>query len=269
MKSTARARLGASIGAARRARSWTQQQLAGVAGVSQSLVSLAERGGRVELDNLERVCSSLGGTLTVEARFPELAVPRRQLDVAHARCVASMRRLLERQGHACLTEQEVRDGAHGGWIDLLAFDAARHRLIVVEVKTELFDAGGLERQVGRYARLCLDPARRAGWRVAEVVVAIVVLVTAANDAFLDANRESLRRSFPIRGGEAVACLLEGGPVRGRLLVMIDPRRRGRRALGRARVDGRRTAAPYRDYRDFVVTLGKTPASRRGGGRGGQ
>jgi hypothetical protein len=149
----------------------------------------------------------------------------------------------------------VIDGQWRGRIDLLGFDATVRRLVVVEVKTELLDAGGLERQVDRYACLCLDVARRRGWRVAEVSVAVLVLATAEADAFLLANREVMAGAFPVRGRAAIDCLLERKPLSGRILLMLDPCRRGRRAIGRSRADGRRTPAPHRDYRAFVAAIG--------------
>jgi len=53
-----------------------------------------------------------------------------------------------------------------------------------------------------------------------------------------------------------------------MLLMIDPRRRGRRALLRSAADGRRTAAPYADYRAFVATLDADRGVGRGGARVG-
>jgi transcriptional regulator with XRE-family HTH domain len=247
-------RFGATIRTSRIARGWTQRQLADRACVPQSVVSTIETGGGGELATLERVCVALGGVLRLEAQIPYAGDGPRQLDLGHARCVGRARRLLEAAGYACVTEQEVIDGPWRGRIDLLGFDATIRRLLVVEVKTELHDAGGLERQVDRYARLCLDVARRRGWRVAEVAVAVLVLATAEADAFLFANREVMAGAFPIRGRAAIECLLDRKPIRGRLLLMLDPCRRGRRAVGRSRADGRRTPAPYRDYRAFVRAI---------------
>ena len=255
MASVPRSRFGATIRTGRIARGWTQRQLADRAGVPQSVVSAVETGGGGELATLERVCVALGGELRLEAHLPYAGDGSRQLDLGHARCVGMARRLLEASGYDCATEQEVMDGQWRGRIDLLSFDTTMRRLVVVEVKTELLDAGGLERQVDRYARLCLDVARRRGWRVAEVSVAVLVLATAQADAFLLANREVMAGAFPVRGRAAIDCLLERKPLRGRILLMLDPCRRGRRAVGRSRADGRRTPAPYRDYRAFVAAIG--------------
>ena len=249
MASVPRSRFGATIRTGRIARGWTQRQLADRAGVPQSVVSAIETGEGGELATLERVCVALGGELRLEARLPYAGDGSRQLDLGHARCVGTARRLLEASGYDCATEQEVTDGQWRGRIDLLGFDATMRRLVVVEVKTELLDAGGLERQVDRYARLCLDVARRRGWSVAEVSVAVLVLATAEADAFLLANwgghgrcvpgsrprchRLPSRAKAPARPHPADARSVPKGPPRSRSI----PRRRSTNASAVSRLPG--------------------------------
>lgn len=257
-----RSSLGASIRGARIARGWTQRDLASQAGIPQSVVSAIETGVGVRIDTLERVCTALGGELRLEARLPFGGEGRGQVDTAHARCVGAARRLLASEGYACATEESVTDGAWRGWIDLVAYCPKTRRLVVVEIKSELRDAGALERQVDRYTRCCLEVARRRGWAVAEIVVLVLVLATTEADAFLVANRDVMGSAFPVRGREAVTCLLDRGPIRGRLLLMIDPQRRGRRVLGRSRADRRRTAAPYRDRSTFLSSIATRGGQRR-------
>ena len=268
MSSGASNRIGAAIRDARRARGWSQAELAERSALSQSAVAAIERGRDGRIETLERICAGLGGELVLDARLPFAGNGPRQVDPGHARSVGSVRRLLETAGHICATEQEILDGPWRGWIDLIGYDATRGRLVIVEVKTELQDAGALDRQVGRYVRLCLDVARRQGWSVVEIAVIVLVLASASNDAFLIANRQVLGAAFPVRGRQAVSCLLDRGPIRARMLLMIDPRRRGRRALLRSAADGRRTAAPYADYRAFVATLDAGRGVGHGGARVG-
>ena len=251
---SARATFGAVIRTARKARGWTQEELGRRAELPQSVVAAVESGAGARVESLERICRALDGQLVLDARLPFSGNPVRQVDVAHARCVGSVRRLLEVAGHVCVTEQEIVEGPWRGWIDLVAYDAVRRRIVISEIKTELRDAGALERQVERYVRSCLGVARERGWVVEEIVVVVVVLATAANDAFLIANRHVMKGAFPVRGRVAVATLLDGAPAPGRMLVMLDPRRRGRRAILRSTADGRRTAAPYRDYAAFAATI---------------
>jgi transcriptional regulator with XRE-family HTH domain len=247
-------RIGAAIRDARRTRGWSQAELGARSALSQSAVAAIEKGSAGRIDTMERICAALGGELVLDVRLPFAGDGPRQVDSVHARCVGSMRRLLESADHVCATEQEILDGPWRGWIDLIAYASTLRRLVIVEVKTELRDAGALDRQVGRYVRLCLDVARRHGWSVVEIAVIVVVLATAVNDAFLIANRQVLGAAFPIRGRQAISCVLDHGPIQARMLVMIDPRHRGRSALLRSAADGRRTAAPYTDDRAFVATL---------------
>ena len=250
----ARATFGAMIRAARKARGWTQEELGRRADLPQSVVAAVEAGAGARVESLERICRALDGQLILGARLPFTGDPARQRDLAHARCVGSVRRLLEAAGHACVTEQEIIDGPWRGWIDLIAYDPVRRRIVIGEVKTELRDAGALERQVERYVRSSLVVARERGWAVEGIVAVVVVLATAANDAFLVANHLAMKGAFPVRGRLAVAALLDGAPAPGRMLIMLDPRRRGRRAILRSAADGRRTAAPYRDYAGFAAFI---------------
>jgi hypothetical protein len=174
-----------------------------------------------------------------------------QQDPAHARCVAACRRTFEDARLTCAVEREIIDGRMRGWIDLLGYDVGSRRLVLAEIKTEVRDIGGLERQVGWYVRACVGAVRDLGWQPKEVVVVVALLATAANDAAVLANRQSFGQAFPMRGAALAAALFEGGPVTGWGLAMVDPQRRGARAMQGLRVDGRRTDAPCRDYADFM------------------
>ena len=177
-------------------RGMTQAQLGASAGVTQSVIASIEAGAGGRIETLESICSALGGELALDLRLPYAGDGPRQVDRAHARCVGCMRRLLERAGHVCVTEQLIVDGPWRGWIDLVAYDAVRRRIVIAEVKTELRDAGALERQVERYVRSSLVVARERGWVVEEIVVVVMVLATAVNDAFLVANRHVLKGCVP-------------------------------------------------------------------------
>jgi hypothetical protein len=209
------------------------------------------------VDTLDRIARALDGELIVDLRLPTVIGRADQGDAAHARCVAAARRSLERRGYVCAVECEIVDGRLRGWIDLLAFDPASGRLLIVEVKTELRDVGGLQRQVGWYQRAGPTVAGALGWTVRATVVVVVFLATDANDAALVANRDTLASAFPLRGRAVRDLLVERVvPTRhpGWGLVMIDPRRRGDRVWAATRLDGRRTPAPYRSYADFMEAV---------------
>jgi len=247
-----RVRLGAAIRDARRDRGWSQAALAASAGVSQPLVSDIESGGvGASIESLGSVATALDAELSVELRPPRVVGRTDQQDPAHARCVAACRHVVERAGLACTIEREIVDGRLRGWIDLLGYAREPRRLVLAEIKTEVRDVGGLERQVGWYVRACVGAARDLGWQPKDIVVVVALLATTANDAVVVANRQALGQAFPMRGAALAAALFEGGPVAGWGLMMVDPLRRGARAIQGLRVDGRRIDAPYRDYADFM------------------
>jgi len=247
-----RVRLGASIRDARRDRGWSQAVLATSAGVSQPLVSIIES-GRIgaSIESLGDVAGALGAELVIEVRPQRVIGRSEQRDPAHARCVAACRRIFEDAGLACAVEREIVDGRLHGWIDLLGYDAKSRRLVIAEIKTEIRDVGGLQRQVGWYVHACMSAARDLEWQPKENVTVVALLATAANDAAVLANRQAFGQAFPMRGVALASALFEGGPVAGWGLTMVDPRRRGARAIQGLRVDGRRSDAPYRDYADFM------------------
>jgi transcriptional regulator with XRE-family HTH domain len=224
----------------RRARGWSQRRLAVEAGVSQSTVARAEQGVGGSVEALERLLRAAGARARIHE--PPAAEPRRS-DLLHRVGVGTLRRLFTRAGMQVATEQPVVDGGIRGWIDLLAFDESISRVVLVEFKSELLDLGGTVRQVERYARSVLQPARALGWRPKEIVVALVVLATEDADAFVATNRAELADAFPARGRAAARAMLDGGPIGGRALVALDPLRVGRHALTSFRVDGRRQ--PFR------------------------
>jgi DNA-binding XRE family transcriptional regulator len=243
MSEDLRNRIAGAIARARRAAGLTQRDLAEAAGVSQSAVTRAERGAGGSLDVLERLLHCAGGRAIV--RDAPSVEPARS-DLLHRVGVGALRRLFVRSSMEVATEQPFVDGAMRGWIDLLAFDNATARLVLVEFKSELTDLGGTERQVERYVRSVMQPARALGWRPRDVCVALVVLATDAADGFVAANRAELAAAFPSRGRAAARAMLDRGPINGRALVALDPSRVGRTGLSSFRVDGRRRAFRFRD-----------------------
>jgi transcriptional regulator with XRE-family HTH domain len=254
-----RAQLGSAIRDGRHARRWTQEALGHRARVSRSMIGAVEGGwANPSLGVLERIAGALGAELVLDLRLATVIGRADRADAAHARCVAAARRALERHGFICAVECEIVDGRLRGWIDLLAFDPVSSLLLVVEVKTELRDLGGLLRQVGWYQRTAGAIAQRRGWHVRRTVAVVVFLATDANDASLVANREAITASFPIRG-RAARDLLTGSavtPGSGWALSMIDPRRRRDSVWAASRLDGRRTPAPYRSYADFMTAVAR-------------
>lgn len=139
-----------------------------------------------------------------------------------------------------------------GWIDLLAFDARTGTVVIVEIKTRLDDLGAIERQLGWYERRAFQMARNLGWQPRRLSVWLLLLASDEIDAAIRANRELLRTAFPSRAPEMLASLdgIPAGTSRG--LALVDPSSRRQDWLIRARVDGRRSTAPFPDYADAAA-----------------
>jgi transcriptional regulator with XRE-family HTH domain len=272
MQVGSRMNLGAIIRDGRHARRWTQTALGKRARVSRSMIGAVEGGSaNPSLDTLERIAGALDAELVLDLRLPTVIGRADQVDAAHARCVAAARRVLERRGFICaVSARSSTAGCTDGSTSGLRSGAGR--LLVVEVKTELRDLGGLQRQLGWYRAAARIP--EAAGEVSRSVAVALFLATDANDASLLANRDAITASFPIRGRAARDLLAgsAGAPETGRVgaarsypssvqgsgwvLAMIDPRRRGDSIWVATRLDGRRSPAPYRSYADFMAAVAR-------------
>jgi transcriptional regulator with XRE-family HTH domain len=250
-------RIGSIVRDIRRAIGWSQRELASRAGVSQSLVSAIENGHlpTVTVATTTRLLEAMGAKLIIDAVPPFIGDRQRQRDPAHARCTVYVARRLEHDGWKVATEVEIGGDRSRGWIDLLAYHPESGVLIVVEIKTEIHDIGGIERSLGWYEREAWNAGRWLGWRPRRVLGSLILLATVANDDRLRLNRETFAQGFSIRS-RALSALVANGTVpspRGRGMVMIDPASRRREWLRPTWLDGRRTQAPYVDYVDFMRT----------------
>lgn len=253
--------LAESVRDLRHALGWSQDDLARKARVSQSLVSAVET---MELEGLSfamasRLLETMGARLSVTVVPPYLG-ERRQRDAAHAQWTTYVGRRLEANGWVVASEVEIGGDRSRGWIDVLAYHPGSRIVLVIEVKTEIHDVGAIERTLGWYEREAWTAGRRQGWRPSRILGGLLLLATTANDDLVADNRDSFRRSFPLRARD-LAPVAAGGAAspRGRFAAMIDPRSRKAAWLRPMHVDGRRTDEPYADYADFMRA---TRASRR-------
>jgi hypothetical protein len=103
---------------------------------------------------------------------------------------------------------------------------------------------------------------------------LFVLATEANDQRIRDNREQFARGFPVRAAALISVVAGEDSIqpRGRALALIDPRSKRRDWLRPARADGRRSAAPYADYLDFMRQIRRSGRSSSwwliGGGHAG-
>jgi len=233
----------------------TQERLAAAAGVSRGHIAALESGRvNVSLDLVERIGDILGLDIQLVGRPQIIVAPLRQRDLVHAKCSSYVERRFDRVGWETAREVQFVDGRWRGWIDVLAFDPRTATLVIIEVKTRIDDVGAIERQVGTYERAASAVAASLGWQPRRIDSWLVALASDEVERAVRANRDVLARAFPGRAIEMRTILdpnatpgAAHGPGRG--LALIDPRSRRRDWLIPTRADGRRSAAPYRDYAD--------------------
>lgn len=131
-------RVGQAIRALRRRRGWRQLDLGAIAGVSQSLVSLIERGhvGRVSVRTLQSVAAAVDAEFVAELRWRGGSLDR-LLDERHAALVGAVVRELGHLGWRVEVEVSFSHVGERGSIEILAYHAATGSLLMIEIKTQL------------------------------------------------------------------------------------------------------------------------------------
>jgi transcriptional regulator with XRE-family HTH domain len=251
--------VGAAVASLRTAIGWTQRTLEERSGVCQSMISRIERGHVRDLTfrTATALLEAMGARLVIGVDAPYLADRGRQRDAGHARLSAGVVRRLRAAGWDVRTEVEVGGDRSRGWIDVLAFHPATGVMLVIELKTEIHDLGQIERSLGWYEREAWLAGRRFGWQPTSSIACLLLLMTEVNDTRATANRRSIDLGFQCRARDLVGIV--GGRVapdgRGRASAMVDPRSKRRDWCRAMRIDGRRPAAPYLDYADFMRAIG--------------
>lgn len=193
--------LGQVFRAVRLRRGMRQRDVGERAHVSASTISRIER-GHVDALALETL---LGVAAALEIRID--FVPRwrggdldRMLGAGHGRMHEEVARLLRRHA-AWLAVPEVSFAIYGerGVIDILAFHAARRKLLVIELKTQLVDVQELLSAVDRYRRLAPRLAAERGWDSRETATWVVLRDTTTNRRRVAAHATVLRSALPHDG----------------------------------------------------------------------
>lgn len=244
-------------------RGLTKSDLAERSGVSRQMVAVVERGSaNPTLDVVAALFDGVGLDVDLTFRGAIAIGGPRQRDAAHAVCSGYLQRRLEAAGWITAREVRIEDGRYLGWIDLMAFHRSTGTLLVIEVKTRLEDLGAIERALDWYDRSALNVARRLGWAATRRAAWLICLASDEVDDRLIVTRSALAAAFPSRAPNMRAVLDDPAAARlDRGLALIDPRSRRRSWLIRARIDGRRSAAPYLGYADFM-TRQRAVARRR-------
>jgi transcriptional regulator with XRE-family HTH domain len=242
-------RIGRILRTLRHERGWTQATLGRRSGCSASVISRVERGNlrACSLSTLHRLFEAFDARLVLSVTWRGGQLDR-LLDADHALLGERWARV---RGTRWEIAAEVTYNEHGdrGSVDELAFDPGTGTLLVVELKTGLYDGGGTVAKLDEKARLAPKLARRLGWEVRRVVPALVIAETRTSRRRVEQHARIFGR-LECRGRAARAWLRTpsgiAGPGQGKgVLIFIplsDVRVKTVMRAGRQRVRPRKRAA---------------------------
>lgn len=184
----------------RQRKHWRQQDLASAAGVSRALVALAEAGAieRLTVRSLRRIAAPLEIRLPMTPRWNGGEADRLR-DRDHAQLVEEVAAVLRRFGWEVVIEFTFSHYGERGSIDIVAWDAQSRTLLVIEVKTRVYDVQALIAGVDRKARLAAQLLRaERGWNPVAVGRLVVVPELTANRNIVARHASVFQAAFPAR-----------------------------------------------------------------------
>jgi hypothetical protein len=239
--------IGRATRSLRHRRGWRQRDVSARARRPRSaLVDLeAGRIGHLKVDVIRDLLEAMGARLVIDV-LAGASDPRLLVDAGHAFLQEYWKRRLERWGWIVRAEVSFNRYGDRGRIDLLAFHPATGTLLVVEIKTVLWDLQSLLGALDVKVRNARFVAMDVGWPVRHVVPVVIVAGSTTTRRVIAAH-EALFAAFELRGRAAISWAREAGDHRPRGLLILtkvpDVARGDARRAGRRRV--RLSAAPSR------------------------
>jgi transcriptional regulator with XRE-family HTH domain len=180
---------------------WRQRDLAAAARVSQTSVSLIERGhgDQASLHAINAVAAALDARLVLEIRWRAGDLDR-LLDTDHARLTGVLVHRLRDWGWDARVEVTYVAAGRAGSIDILAWHAETRTLLVIEVKTAISSGEAILRKLDEKVRNAADLAReRLGWTPTAVGRMLAVEDASTNRRRIGANRMFFDAALPMGG----------------------------------------------------------------------
>ncbi len=238
-------RVGTTFRTIRIRKGYTQEALARRIGISRTALSRAEHG---DLDPLPwRTLKSI--CLALEIR-PDLMLRwrggdlDRMLSARHSMLHESVARALQRDfpEWAQVPEMSFAIYSERGSIDLVLWHPGRRALLLIELKTDIVDAGEMLSTFDRKRRLAREIAEKRGWRPLSVSAWIIVGASRTNERRVAAHRSMLRPAYPATGREMRAWLRNPvGELAGlSMWPVLPPSTGAATAAGRQRAPRRRS-----------------------------
>jgi transcriptional regulator with XRE-family HTH domain len=176
-----------------------QRDVGRAAGVSASTVGRIERGmfGPMSLDAIRKVCATLEIRVEVQARSRGADIDR-MLGARHARLAeAVIRALLEESPEwTILPEVSFNVWGERGIVDILAWHPRRRALLIIEIKTEIVDVGGMIGTLDRKRRLGREIVEDRGWIPDTISTWLIVAGGRTNERRLAAHKTTLQTAYP-------------------------------------------------------------------------
>jgi transcriptional regulator with XRE-family HTH domain len=173
-----------------------QVDLAAAAGVSDSTVSLVERGHweKLSFGTMAAVAAALDIRLDVVGywRGGDAA---RLLNAAHSQLAEEVAATLTAAGWQVHPEVSFSVYGERGVVDLIAIHEATGHMLIIELKTDLVDVNELMGTFDRKLRLARAIAQERGWLVGAVSAWLIVVDTSTNRRRAAAHRNLLRARF--------------------------------------------------------------------------
>jgi transcriptional regulator with XRE-family HTH domain len=215
--------LAAALRAVRLRRGFRQLDLAKLAGVSRTTVSLIERGHwqSLSIETMRRIAAVLDIRIDCVARWRggdlDRLVSRR-----HSLLAEHVAGLLQSSGNwTVLPEVSFAIYGERGVVDQLAWHDAASNLLVVELKTEFVDINEALGTLDRKVRLARTIAAERGWRPAFVSVWMMVSDTRTNRRHAAQHSSLLGSRFQLDGRQLKAFLRNPNGATAGLAFMTD------------------------------------------------
>lgn len=211
-----------------------QADVAALAGVSQSTVSLVERGHLEGLTvaSLRAVARAVDVRLPFEPRWRGADLPR-LMDERHAVIVGCAVGELDRLGWQIRVEHSFNWRGERGSVDVLAWRPDCRALLIVEVKTQIVDVQELLSTLNRKRRVV--PAVVTGdldWRPSFVGCLVVLPEETRARAAIARHEAVFAAALPSRNVEVRRWLrAPAAPIAGILFLRYSSASSGRRAHG--------------------------------------
>lgn len=220
-----------------------QEDVAALARVSRPTISRLERGlvDGMTVGSLRAISRALQMPSIVSLGWRSPAMDRLR-DHLHAAMVEQVTSTLGAAGWETTPEYSFNHYGERGSTDILAWQAASRALLIIEVKTRLWDIQDLLTAMDRKRRLVPGlVGREFGWKAGAVGVLLVLPEMSTHRHVVDRHAATFRAALPQRQWAVRGWLAQpAGNLRGVLFLPIShdddigQRARGRRASKRRR-----------------------------------